>query len=346
MSWNQGQILDMPVSEAEADTRLDRWLKRRFPGLTQGQVEKLLRKGDIRVDGAKAKSNTRLKAGEIVRVPPMPTGADKKNKPAARPDHIKPADADMIRKLVMYEDERMIVLNKPSGLATQGGTKTTRHVDGLAQALVPEGEDKPRLVHRLDKDTSGLLVLAKTAPAAAELAKYFRQRNMEKVYWAIVAGVPDPLEGEIRGWMKKGVEATNRKAGDIEKMRMAKHGERDAHFSITDYAVVSNAARTAAWVSLKPVTGRTHQLRLHMSSIGCAILGDNKYTCDRPSPDGVAKGLHLHARALRLPRPSGGPVELVAPVSPHMKSTFNTLGFLESEAADPFEAVQSPPRRR
>ena len=342
MSWNEGQVVTIPVPDAEDDTRLDRWLKRRFPGLTQGQVEKLLRSGQIRVDGGRAKSNTRLKAGQEVRVPPIKADNSAREKKADRPSHVSAADAEFIRSLVIYEDKDCIILNKPAGLAVQGGTKTTRHVDGLSGALVPSGAEKPKLVHRLDRDTSGVLVLAKSAPAAAELGKLFRSRDLEKIYWAVVLGQPRPLEGEVRGWMIKSAGPGE----DKERMRLAQHGERGAVFSITDYAVVANSGQKAAWVALKPVTGRKHQLRFHMSDMGYAILGDRKYNCDREAPEGVANGLHLHARAIRLPRKSGKPIEVIAPLSPHMEKTFSVLGCNAKDERDPFAAIPPNPKRK
>ena len=344
MSWNEGQVLLIPVSDAEDDTRLDRWLKRRFPGLAQGQVEKLLRSGQVRVDGARAKSNTRLQAGQEVRVPPIKIDKDKAapRERKSQPDVVSPADAEFIRSLVIHEDDECIVLNKPSGLAVQGGTGTQRHVDAMSAALVGAGDDKPKLVHRLDKDTSGVLVLAKSAPSAAALSKLFRSRELDKIYWAVVAGVPHPVEGQMRSWMVK----SSGPGGEMEKMRLCEHGVRNAVFSITDYALVSNAARRAAWMALKPVTGRKHQLRLHMSELGHQILGDSKYTSDQEKPNGVANGLHLHARALRLPRKHGRPIEVVASLPDHLRKTFDVLGFNEKDVFDPFESIPEMSKKK
>ncbi|MFC7290093.1 RluA family pseudouridine synthase [Hirschia litorea] len=341
MNWNQGQVLQIPVSESEDDVRLDRWLKRRFPGLTQGQVEKLLRKGEVRVDGARAKSNTRLQAGQSVRIPPMPsTEGGKKHAEKDDEPYVSPRDAELIKSFILYEDEDVYVLNKPSGLAVQGGTKTLRHVDGMAAALTRPGQDKPKLVHRLDKDTSGLLVLAKTAASAAEMSAHFRSRSLDKIYWAVIIGVPNPTEGELRGWMNKSTGA------DKELMTAGVHGQKGAVFAVTDFKVVANAGQRASWVALKPSTGRKHQLRYHMSEIGHAIIGDNKYTCDRETPTGVGGGLHLHARALRLPRRHGPDVEIVAPLPDHMEKTFDLFGFHPSEAGNPFETITPVGRRR
>jgi len=336
MSWNVGQVVNLPVEEDEDDTRLDRWLKRKFHGLTQGQIEKAVRKGEVRIDGARAKSNTRVKAGQIVRVPPMAAphgsgGDDEDERPRSR---VKTSDADMIRSLVIYEDDRIIALNKPQGLAVQGGTGTTRHIDALSRALVDDTAEKPRLVHRLDRDTTGVLVLAKSAGVANQLGKLFRSRELDKIYWAVTLGVPHPQDGEIRGYMIKSAGP----GGDKEKMRTAAQSEKGSVHAVTFYSVVQNAGRKAAWVALKPETGRTHQLRFHMAEVGCAIVGDRKYTCDREVPSGLADGLHLHARALRLPAAKGGkPIEIIADLPEHMKKTFDVLGFDERSTQNFFD---------
>ncbi|MEM0985781.1 MAG: RluA family pseudouridine synthase [Pseudomonadota bacterium] len=317
------------VTAEEAGARLDRWIKRRA-SLTQGEIEKLLRTGDVRVDGTKVKANHRLQLGETVRLPPAITKPAVSAKPArSRPTDA--ADAEFLRGLIIHEDDEMIALNKPAGLAVQGGTRQGRHIDGLTEALSHKGH-RPRLVHRLDKDTSGVLVLARTPAAAARLGNLFRGRDIQKVYWAVTVGVPSPREGQVRSWMVKGTGRGEQK----EMMRAARQGEPGARHAITDYVLVSQAAQRAAWLALKPETGRTHQLRFHMQEIGTAILGDRKYKTAREVPTGCAPGLHLHARALVLP---GGaatgrrrPLTLTAPLPPHMAQTFNTLGFIESEA--------------
>jgi 23S rRNA pseudouridine955/2504/2580 synthase len=342
MSWNVGQVVTLSVDADEDDTRLDRWLKRKFHGLTQGQIEKACRTGEIRVDGARAKANTRVKAGQAIRIPPMTAAKGKDDaadddKPRAK---VKASDADMMRSLVIFEDDRIIALNKPTGLATQGGTGTTRHIDGLSRALVDDTAEKPRLVHRLDRDTTGVLVLAKTVGAANQLSALFRSRELDKIYWAVTLGVPHPTNGDIRGWMIKSSGPGNEK----EKMRTAEQNEKGAVHALTLYSVVQNAGRKAAWVALKPETGRTHQLRFHMAEIGTAIVGDGKYTCDREMPQGLASGLHLHARALRLPGPRG-PIEIVADLPAHMKQTFEVLGFNEDDGENFFD-LRKPRRIR
>lgn len=318
------------VDAEEDGARLDRWVRRRFPGLTQGQIEKLLRSGQIRLDGARAKSADRVKTGQTVRLPPMPEPPAREDQPA-----VSEKDAAFIRSLVIHKDADVLVLNKPSGLATQGGAKTARHVDGMLEALAFGYETKPKLVHRLDRDTSGCLILARTLRAATHLSKLFRSRETEKIYWAVVLGCPRPPEGEIRGWLKK---AQGPLESDKEQVRRAAHGDPDAVFAVSEYVTISEAFPRAAWVALKPHTGRTHQLRFHMAEIGHAIVGDRKYVCDRPALGAVAGQLHLHARALRLPHPDGSTLTIEAALPPHMHATFDALGFNEREARNPFEA--------
>mgnify|MGYP003651458557 FL=1 len=335
-----GQIITETVTDKEEGTRLDRWIKRRVP-VTQGQVEKWLRTGQIRVDGGRAKANMRLSAGMAVRLPILDGEAPRQRDPAANATQ---KDRDFLKELIIYEDDEMIAFNKPAGLAVQGGSGQGRHIDGMLPAL-SEGEHRPVLVHRLDKDTSGVLLVAKYPAAAARLGELFRSRDMDKVYWAITVGVPNPPFGQIRCWMVKGVPDDNEESGwrpvnpnikrrdaDRERMIRSRQGIEGAKHSITDYAVISTAGQKAAWVALKPSTGRMHQLRFHMLEMDTSILGDFKYKSRREVPNGLAPGLHLHARALIIPREHGKPLSIVAPLSPHMKETFETLGFLEQEA--------------
>ncbi len=327
------QVITETVSAKEGGVRLDRWVKRRMP-MTQGELEKLLRTGQIRVDGARAKANTRLEAGMSVRLPPFVSKVSKNtDKPWSAPRKPDEKALAFLKPLILHEDDEMFVLNKPAGIAVQGGTKQGgRHIDGMLDAL-SDGEHRPRLVHRLDKATSGLLIIAKHPAAASRLGDLFHSRDMEKVYWAVTVGVPHPPAGQLRSWMRKGKDEEGR-----ERMILGAHGDKVSKHAITDYITVSTAARRAAWVALKPSTGRMHQLRFHMHELGTSILGDDKYETRREVPQGVAKGLHLHARALVIPRKSGKPLTVEAPLSGTMKQTFETLGFLESEAGrDPLE---------
>lgn len=308
------------VKDSEDGLRLDRFLKEHYPALGFGQLQKILRTGQVRVDGARAKPQQRLEAGQNVRVPPLGEAA----KPGAAPAKKKAnaGDADFIRSLVLFEDKDVMVLNKPHGLAVQGGSGTTRHIDGMLAAFAgPDGE-RPKLVHRLDRDTAGCLVIAKTRQAAAKLGRTFNSRSARKIYWALVPGVPEPGQGRISTYLTKDGGPGN------EKMRVAKHGERDASHAITYYAVVDHAANRAAWLSLKPVTGRTHQLRAHLAHIGHAILGDPKYggVIEEISDD-LPKKLMLLARRITLPHPKGGTIDVTAPLPEHFKQAFSVFGF-------------------
>jgi 23S rRNA pseudouridine955/2504/2580 synthase len=332
------------VKADEAGMRLDRWFKAHFPELAFGHLQKLVRTGQVRVDGARAKTSTRLEPGMAVRVPPLSrTGADgpaeqdgpEKNesgpqKPPSKMGDAK-ADAAFLKSITLYEDREVLVLNKPFGLAVQGGSGTTRHVDGMLEALRDRAGQKPRLVHRIDKDTCGILLIAKTRLAAATLAKTFRSRSARKIYWALVAGVPKPRQGRVSTYLAKG-------AGEGgELMRVARHGEDEASHAVTYYAVVEHAAQKVSWISLKPVTGRTHQLRAHCSHIGHPIVGDPKYFSieNWEFPGGMQNRLHLLARRLVIPHPNGkDTLDVTAPLPQHMQQSWNLLGF-DAASFDP-----------
>jgi len=325
------EVKTLYVAEAEDGIRLDRWFKRRWPHLTHIQIEKLARSGQIRVDGGRIKPQDRLTAGAAVRVPPIPDPVEKT--PGDRPK-ITDRDAAYARSLVLYEDELVIALNKPHGLAVQGGTKTTKHVDRLLSAW-GEGLERPRLVHRLDRDTSGVLLLGKGPEAAKRLAGAFARRQAKKTYWAIVIGAPKPTAGQIDLALKKsGIN-------DFEMMRPADPKEHGAEPAETAYATVSRAAQRAAWMALRPFTGRTHQLRAHMSAIGHPILGDPKYGTPASTELSGPLKLQLHARRIELDHPGGGKLVVEAPLSPEMKAGFAHFGFSEDEAdEDPFHGVK------
>ena len=327
------EVRTLHVAPGEDGSRLDRWLKRRWPHLNHVQIHKLTRSGQIRVDGGRVKPDSRLAAGAQVRVPPLPEAPER----GARETGISPRDAAFARSLVLYEDDEVLALNKPSGLAVQGGTKTTHHVDRLLSAW-GEGPQRPRLVHRLDRDTTGVLVLGKTPAAAARLAGAFAKRRAEKTYWAIVAGQPRPWRGTVELPLAKvGV-------GDREVMVPADPKDPRAEVAATDYALVSHAGDRAAWLALRPHTGRTHQLRAHMKAIGHPILGDGKYADEASRALSGDLKLQLHARRLVLPHPGGGMLVVEAPLSPEMKAGFRHFGFEEAEAdPEPFQPVR---RRR
>ena len=309
-------VQNIEVEEADAGARLDRWFKRKFPHIPHGRVEKLLRTGQLRVDGKRAKGNFRVDTGQMIRIPPLPDPTVQKSKP-----RVSDKDAALIRDMVLYEDDDLYALNKPAGLAVQGGTNTFRHIDGMLPVLGSKSVT-PRLVHRLDRDTSGLLIVAKNAKAAAWLGKAFQSRRARKVYWGITNGVPRPGEGEIKGYMAKDEGPMGR-----EIMTAVKHGTPGAKHARTLYQVVSEAGKRAAWVVMQPLTGRKHQLRLHMELLGTPIVYDPKYHSDREQPGGLDEILHLHARELSLPRPDGSVINLIAPIPDHFELAFNLLGF-------------------
>jgi 23S rRNA pseudouridine955/2504/2580 synthase len=319
------------VTADEDGMRLDRWFKTHFPDLAFGHLQKLLRSGQIRVDGARAKTNDRVAQDQSIRVPPLPKSEQGASNPHIGVKRSTQAvkDAEFIRSLILHEDKDVLVINKPHGLSVQGGSGTERHVDGMLAALAgPDGE-KPRLVHRLDRDTSGVLVLAKTRKAASDLGAIFRTRSARKIYWALVKGVPSPKQGRISLFLSKQLGI------DGEKVRVMKHGDEEAVHSITYYSLVDRAANSVAWLSLKPVTGRTHQLRAHTAHIGHPIIGDPKYgEAMENIPEELPKKLHLHARRITLPHPRGGILDVTAPLPPHMRESFEILGF-DASAYDP-----------
>jgi 23S rRNA pseudouridine955/2504/2580 synthase len=329
-------VYSVQVDAGEAGARLDRWFRRRFPHINHIQLQKLLRSGQIRVDGARAKADTRLELGMQVRIPPMPDAAQMQDKR----EELSDRDAAFARSLVLYEDEEVLALNKPAGLAVQGGTKTTKHVDRLLSAW-GEGLQRPRLVHRLDRDTSGVLVLGKTPKAAASLSGAFAKRRARKTYWAIVSGTPHPTEGLIdQPLVKKGV-------GDREIVVPADPKEFGAEPAETEYVTISRAADKVAWLALRPLTGRTHQLRAHMSAFEHPILGDPKYGNEKSGELSGKLPLQLHARRLTLPHPSSGTLILEAPISPELKAGFARFGFDEHEAdPEPFDNMHRGGGRR
>ena len=339
------------VAEGDGDQRLDRWLRRLFPHVSQGRIEKMCRKGELRVEGGRVKASTRLEVGQTVRVPPLP---DADHKPAEVKHRVSDSDAEMIQSCVIYRDDHVLALNKPSGLPVQGGSGQSRHVDSLSEALRFCFDENPRLVHRLDKDTSGVLLLARTREAAKGLTAAFRHRNTRKIYWALVAGVPTPYLGEIKTGLVKA--PGHGKHGEGEKM-IAVHlnevdstpGAKRAH---TLYATLYRVAGRASWVAMEPITGRTHQLRAHMAAIGHPIIGDGKYggSGQENLGDGwgaqlggiISKKLHLHARQISFEHPvTRKQVTIKAPLPDHMKDSWDTFGWTEDLAADdPFEELQ------
>lgn len=332
------------VSEDEGEQRLDRWLKRRFGQLTQGAVEKLCRTGQVRVDGARAKASDRVAPGDEIRVPPLPPASPR----APAVPQITRDDEAMIQGAVLWKDQHIIALNKPPGLPSQGGSgQGMRHVDGLSEALKFGYKDRPKLVHRLDKDTSGVLLLARTDRIARALSEAFRSRRTRKIYWAAVAGVPAPPMGTLRWGITRAPGRDAEKMIAIHPAKMAQHPE--AKRATSDYAVIDALGTRAAWVALVPITGRTHQLRVHMSELGHPIVGDGKYggSGQVNLGDGwgaqlggeISRKLHLHARQISFDHPiTKARITVTAPLPDHMARTWDTVGWREGDApADPFE---------
>ena len=303
------------VGDDEGGLRLDRWFRRHHPGTTQGVLQKLCRTGQIRIDGRRAQAATRLAPGQAVRIPPLAS-------PLPERDHrVDERDVDALAEMILYEDDALLVLNKPSGLPSQGGPGIVRHVDGMAASLRDARGRRPLLVHRLDRDTSGALLLAKGPSNAARLAALFRSRAIVKTYWAVVVGKPVPAEGVIDAPLAR------LGGGGGALTMVAERDDDDAAPARTEYRTLDAAARSLAWLELVPLTGRTHQIRVHCEAIGVPILGDPKYGEGRAQMDGFTARLHLHACALTLPHPQGGTLAVHAPLPSHMRETFRQLGF-------------------
>ncbi len=321
------------VTDDEDGLRLDRWFRRHYPALGHGALEKLLRSGQIRIDGKRVRASDRILRGQLIRIPPQLA-----HLPAKAPEVAKPVsdkDSAWLRSLVIYEDASVIVLNKPSGIPTQGGSGVTRHIDGLLPALQGRKNQRPRLVHRLDRDTSGVLVVARTVPAASALSLSLRQRDARKTYWALTNGVPRPSHGTIRLALEKQPGFGPR--GTDERMVIVEDGSDMAKGAITRYAVIDAAADRFAWVALRPVTGRTHQLRAHLAHIGTPIVGDLKYGGDAAAGQGELENrLHLHARSIDIAHPDGGRLSVEALLPPHMLRAWKLFGFDPERRLDPF----------
>lgn len=327
-------VKQITVAKDDDDIRLDRWFKRHYPELTYGRLEKLLRKGQIRLDGKRAKSNQRISAGQVVRVPPF--GDDGGVRPIEKKEEtrLSEQEIDEIRSWVLYKDEDVLVINKPAGLPTQGGTGIKRHLDGLLHALKFEKSENPRLCHRLDKDTSGVLLLARNANAASKLTKAFKTKEARKLYWALTVKVPTPREGKVFQPIAKmhGYQG--------ERMVIDAVEGKDAR---SLYRTVESTGNVAAWVALEPLTGRTHQLRVHCAYLKTPIQGDGKYGGQDAylTGDGVSKKMHLHARRLQVPAPDGvGVIDVTAPMPDHMLKSWDFFGFdpAEEEADELFDA--------
>ena len=328
-------VATLEIAPEDGAQRLDRWFRRHYPALGHGRLEKLLRTGQIRVNGKRARAGTRLEAGDRVRVPPLPDAGEARVQRRPSPP-LADADAEMVRAAVIYRDGDIIALNKPPGLPVQGGSRVARHLDGMLTALRFDAPEAPRLVHRLDRDTSGILLLARHASAARGLTALFRTRELQKLYWALVVGVPKPVQGRIDAPLAK------RQSGAVERVVATAEGGQRA---ITDYTLIEAAGRRLSWLALMPRTGRTHQLRAHTASVfGHPVVGDGKYGGEAAFPAGFKPSLHLHARALALPRPGRkAPLVLTAPLPPHMTAAWHFLGFDPEPAEDHFALFEAAP---
>lgn len=320
------KVQSVTVEAAEAGQRLDRWFKRRYPALTHGRLEKLLRTGQVRLDGGRAKASSRVAEGQTVRIPPLDLTT-----PPPVPDKPRVLDADraMLEAAVLHMDDDVIAINKPPGLPVQGGSGQTRHLDGMLDVLTFGAPERPRLVHRLDKDTSGVLLLARSRRAAAFLTGAFRSKTTRKIYWAFVSGVPEVPEGRI-------TLALSKQPGEQGDVVMA--DEEDGKKAVTYYRTIERFGKRAAWLAMMPQTGRMHQLRVHAAEMGTPIVGDGKYGGDRGMVTGaVSRKLHLHARAIEIPHPRGGHLRVVAPMPAHMRATWKMFELDPDDPRDPFE---------
>ncbi|MBS0471643.1 MAG: RluA family pseudouridine synthase [Proteobacteria bacterium] len=327
------------IAYDEDGIRLDRWFKRHYPALTHGRLEKLLRTGQIRLDGRRVKAADRVSAGQSLRLPPQVVHGNLEESPkekAKPPQRMRGS----LEEHILYMDKNVIVLNKPSGLATQGGSGLTTHVDGMLDSLAFEKNQRPRLVHRLDKDTSGVLLVARTVPAAAELSRAFAARDAQKIYWALVKGVPSVKRGTIKAALaKEGIRGN-------ERMATVDRDEEGAKDAVTDFVVLDTAGDEFAWLAVKPLTGRTHQIRVHLASIGTPIVGDFKYGgTDVRGIGEIENRLHLHARSIDIARPDGGRLTIAAPMPDHMLTSWKLLGFNPERTGSPFgRAEKSNPK--
>jgi 23S rRNA pseudouridine955/2504/2580 synthase len=333
------------VSGDDNDVRLDRWFKRHYPALNHVQLEKLLRKGEVRVDGKRAKTNDRLATGQTLRLPPQletlhEQAAEKRTKPHTNDPQPRGKLSKSLEDAVIYMDSSVIVINKPSGLATQGGSGLKEHVDGLLGSLQFEKNQRPKLIHRLDRDTSGVLVIARTTSVAANLSASLAKRDAQKIYWALVKGVPKQKRGTIKLALAK--EGGHGPHGRDERVVTKDTGDKAAQYALTDYVVIDQAGDEYAWIAAKPLTGRTHQIRVHLASLGTPIVGDFKYGGAAARGKGeIADRLHLHARSIDIEHPGEGRLQVTAPLPPHMAKSWKFLGFDENDAREPF-----PERKR
>ena len=307
------------IDDIDDGMRLDRWFRINFPELSFGQLQKLIRTGQVRIDGSRAKTSTRLVNGQKIRIPPFKSPLAEDKTKSLRPSKISKNDQEAIYQMTLFEDKDVLILNKSAGLSVQGGSGVARHIDGMLESLCDRKGVQPRLVHRLDRDTSGVLVVAKTRKAAVSLTKSFRARETRKIYWALVKGVPNRKQGRISNYIKR---------LDNEIMCVTKHGDPDAQHALTFYNTIEAIGTKLSWVILRPITGRTHQLRIQLKTLGNPIIGDPKYfdSDDQTLLSGMQNKLHLHARRIVIPHPKDGTIDICAPLPSHMQQSWNLLG--------------------
>jgi 23S rRNA pseudouridine955/2504/2580 synthase len=335
-------VQQVPVEAAADGQRLDRWFKQHFPQVTHGRLEKMLRKGEIRVDGRRVKASARLESGQVVRVPPLPAAAPEAGGEAApKVLAVSAAEAEALQAAVLYRDENVIAINKPAGLAVQGGSGQRRHLDGMLDVLRFGAGERPRLVHRLDRDTAGVLLLARNAPAARSLTSAFRGKDTQKIYWALVAGEPPERRGLIDLPLAKQALGGGRR-GEAVAPDDAEGKTARTLFQVVESHRDKRSRETVTWLVLLPLTGRTHQLRVHCAALGTPIVGDGKYGGRGAFPEALAnaKTLHLLARELALPDPEvGTTLRVTAPLPPHMAATWQALGFTEAKGEGALQAL-------
>ena len=318
-------VRHITIPKDDDGQRLDRWLKKNVPEMSFVMAQKLIRTGQIRVDGKRAKPDARLVAGQEIRLPPMDTRPEKRDGYRLRDD-----DAEMIRRAVIYDDGDLLAINKPPGVASQGGMNIERHIDGMLEALTGHDGVKPRLVHRLDKDTSGVLLLARSADMARQLGRMFQGRDMKKIYWAITSPAPKDMEGEIKAPLIKGTIGPEKDKMIVDP----KNGQK----AYTNFEVMEVAGRQAAFVAFMPKTGRTHQIRVHAAHAGFPLLGDEKYGVKAAiEGPGITQRLHLHARSLEFRHPvTKKGMKLVAPLPSDLAKSWDALGFQKKPDHEPF----------
>ena len=319
-------VRHVTVRSSDTDMRLDRWFHREFPHVGHGRLSKLLRTGQIRLDGKRCKAGDRLDGGQVLRLPPLPEAEAVPREQTRQTWAPSVADIDDLLDCLIHRDESVLALDKPAGLAVQGGTATERHLDAMLDGLRFDADERPRLVHRLDRDTSGVLLLARTVKAARALQRSFKSREATKTYWALVAGRPERMEGRIvLPLLKKGGKGSERVQVDHEEGQRAE----------TLMRVIDTAGERAAWLELQPLTGRTHQLRAHCTALGNPILGDGKYggRASFLDKDAISRRMHLHARSICLPHPGGGTLEVTADLPDDLRKSWDFFGFSPSESS-------------